>query len=59
MRVSIIGQGYVGLTIAAGAASAGHQVIGFDINVNRVFELQNGIDKTLESNKEQFKHGIL
>ena len=32
MRVAIIGQGYVGLTIAVGAAGAGHKVIGFDVN---------------------------
>ena len=43
MRVSIIGQGYVGLTIAAGAASAGHQVIGFDINASLVSNLNSGI----------------
>ncbi len=32
MRVSIIGQGYVGLTITEGALHAGHTVLGFDIN---------------------------
>jgi len=32
MRVSIVGQGYVGLTLAVGASSAGHQVIGVDID---------------------------
>ena len=32
MRVAIIGQGYVGLTIAVGAAGAGHSVVGFDVN---------------------------
>ncbi len=32
MRVAIIGQGYVGLTIAVGAAGVGHKVIGFDVN---------------------------
>ena len=39
MRVAIIGQGYVGLTIAKGAASAGHNVIGFDINEGLVTNL--------------------
>ena len=42
MRVAIIGQGYVGLTIAVGAASAGHTVIGFDINKNLVEQLNSG-----------------
>jgi UDP-N-acetyl-D-galactosamine dehydrogenase len=48
MRVAIIGQGYVGLTIAVGAASAGHNVVGFDINQNRIQELNSGVDSTLE-----------
>ena len=43
MRVAIIGQGYVGLTIAVGAAGAGHQVIGFDVNHGLVSELNSGI----------------
>ena len=43
MRVAIIGQGYVGLTIAVSAAGAGHEVIGFDINKELVSELNSGI----------------
>jgi UDP-N-acetyl-D-glucosamine dehydrogenase len=42
MRVVIIGQGYVGLTIAAGAASAGHVVVGFDVNAGLVDQLNSG-----------------
>jgi UDP-N-acetyl-D-glucosamine dehydrogenase len=42
MRVAIIGQGYVGLTIAVGAAGAGHTVIGFDVNQNLVDQLNSG-----------------
>jgi UDP-N-acetyl-D-glucosamine dehydrogenase len=42
MRVAIIGQGYVGLTIAAGAAGAGHKVIGFDVNAGLVEMLNSG-----------------
>ena len=42
MRVSIIGQGYVGLTIAVGAAGAGHTVVGFDINESLVVQLNAG-----------------
>ena len=42
MRVAIIGQGYVGLTIAVGAADAGHSVIGFDVNENLVTSLNLG-----------------
>lgn len=43
MRVAIIGQGYVGLTIAVSAASAGNQVVGFDVNAGLVADLNAGI----------------
>ncbi len=42
MRVAIIGQGYVGLTIAVGAAGAGHTVVGFDVNQDLVDQLNSG-----------------
>jgi UDP-N-acetyl-D-glucosamine dehydrogenase len=42
MRVAIIGQGYVGLTIAVGAAGAGHTVVGFDVNQDLVSKLNSG-----------------
>jgi UDP-N-acetyl-D-glucosamine dehydrogenase len=42
MRVAIIGQGYVGLTIAVGAASAGHKIIGFDVNDALAAQLNAG-----------------
>lgn len=42
MRVSIIGQGYVGLTISAFAAKS-HQVVGFDLNASTVSQLNQGL----------------
>jgi len=42
MRVGIIGQGYVGLTIAVGAAGAEHSVVGFDVNSSLVTSLNSG-----------------
>ena len=42
MRVSIIGQGYVGLTISA-YASRNHHVVGFDLNAKIVEELNRGV----------------
>jgi UDP-N-acetyl-D-glucosamine dehydrogenase len=42
MRVAIIGQGYVGLTIAVGAAGAGHSVVGFDVNDGLIGHLNSG-----------------
>jgi UDP-N-acetyl-D-glucosamine dehydrogenase len=42
MKVSIIGQGYVGLTISAFAAKH-HQVVGFDLNASIVTQLNKGV----------------
>ncbi|HEY3292956.1 MAG TPA: nucleotide sugar dehydrogenase [Candidatus Nanopelagicaceae bacterium] len=41
MRVAVVGQGYVGLTIAVEAAKSGHNVVGFDINADLVDRLNN------------------
>lgn len=42
MKVSIIGQGYVGLSLAVSAAKSGHEVVGFDINESLVAQLAAG-----------------
>ena len=43
MRLAIIGQGYVGLTIAVDAATVGNQVVGFDVNPALVEQLNAGV----------------
>jgi UDP-N-acetyl-D-glucosamine dehydrogenase len=43
MKVSIIGQGYVGLPIAIAAAEIGNQVIGIDNNQELVQDLKSGV----------------
>lgn len=52
--IAIIGLGYVGLPLAVEFGRA-HQVLGFDINRDRVDELQSGIDRTLECTPDQLK----
>ena len=42
MRVGIIGQGYVGLTISVGALRAGHEVIGVDYSQSLISSLSAG-----------------
>jgi UDP-N-acetyl-D-glucosamine dehydrogenase len=42
MKVSIIGQGYVGLSLAVSAEKAGHDVVGFDVNESLVAQLAAG-----------------
>lgn len=52
--VAIIGQGYVGLPLAL-EFSKFMPVYGFDINENRVKELNNGEDHTLEADSDEIK----
>ena len=42
MRIAVIGQGYVGLTISAGSLGAGHEVIGYDVNDQVIKSLFSG-----------------
>jgi UDP-N-acetyl-D-glucosamine dehydrogenase len=42
-RVAVLGQGYVGLSLACGAAAAGFQVIGFDVDQQRIEQLSDGV----------------
>ncbi len=53
-RIGIVGLGYVGLPLARLFATK-YSVVGFDINQNRVDELNNGNDFTLEISKEQLQ----
>ena len=46
-KICLVGLGYVGLPLAI-AFSGKFQVVGFDISDNRIQELKNGHDKTLE-----------
>lgn len=47
IKIGIIGLGYVGLPLARLFATK-YAVVGFDIDSKRIFELQSGIDSTLE-----------
>lgn len=49
--IAIIGLGYVGLPLAAAFAEK-YKVIGFDINSERIKQLQQGVDTTLELSSE-------
>ncbi|WP_164108728.1 MULTISPECIES: Vi polysaccharide biosynthesis UDP-N-acetylglucosamine C-6 dehydrogenase TviB [Sphingobacterium] len=55
VRIAIIGLGYVGLPLAVEFAKK-HKVIGFDILQQRVDELKNGKDNTLEVCEEELKN---
>ncbi|CAH9052823.1 UDP-N-acetyl-D-glucosamine 6-dehydrogenase [Pseudoalteromonas holothuriae] len=51
-KLSVIGLGYVGLPLAVEFGKL-YDVVGFDINSNRVAQLKSGFDNTLEVNQEQ------
>ena len=52
LRIGVIGLGYVGLPLAVEFGKQ-YPTIGFDVNVDRIAELENGKDSTLEvSGKE-------
>lgn len=58
-KIAIIGLGYVGLPLAVEFGKI-RPVIGFDINKNRVAELESGCDHTLECGVEELsKAGYL
>ena len=42
MRVVVVGQGYVGLPLAVRAAQVGHDVVGFDVDEERIKRLAGG-----------------
>ena len=56
-RIAVIGLGYVGLPLAVEFAKK-YPTIGFDINTNRVNELQSGQDHTLEVDDNDLKEVI-
>jgi UDP-N-acetyl-D-glucosamine dehydrogenase len=57
LKVSIIGQGYVGLTISAFAAKH-YQVVGFDLNAKVVSDLNKGISHIEGVDSKDIKDAI-
>ena len=53
-NIAIIGLGYVGLPLAVAFGNK-YPTLGFDINTSRVGDLKQGIDRTLESDKDKIK----
>ncbi|MGI4851437.1 MAG: nucleotide sugar dehydrogenase [Janthinobacterium lividum] len=53
--LTIIGLGYVGLPLAVAFGKKGYKTVGYDIDKKRILELQNGIDRTLETDEDLLK----
>ena len=58
IKIAIIGLGYVGLPLARLFATK-YPVVGFDINQNRISELNSGLDSTLEIDEATLKNVLL
>ncbi|MGB4116659.1 MAG: Vi polysaccharide biosynthesis UDP-N-acetylglucosamine C-6 dehydrogenase TviB [Polaromonas sp.] len=52
IKLAIVGLGYVGLPLAVEFGKK-RSVTGFDINTKRIAELQNGVDHTLETSRQE------
>lgn len=58
IKIAVIGLGYVGLPLARLFATK-YPVVGFDINQNRIQELNAGIDATLEIDEVTLKNVLV
>ncbi len=56
-KIAVIGLGYVGLPLALEFAKK-YPVLGFDINAQRINELKQGVDRTLEAEPEELKYAM-
>jgi UDP-N-acetyl-D-galactosamine dehydrogenase len=57
IKIAIIGLGYVGLPLAVEFGKT-IPVVGFDINLQRIKELESGIDHTLETSPDDLKAAV-
>ena len=54
-KISLVGLGYVGMPIAVAFAKKGVQVIGFDLNKEKIELYKNGVDPTKEVGDDAIK----
>ena len=57
-KIAIIGLGYVGLPLAVEFGKK-YETVGFDINKNRICELNSGQDSTLEVNTDELAGALM
>ena len=59
MKVSVLGLGYVGSVAAAGLADAGHEVLGLDVDRERVKSLARGVVPIYEPGLSEIIHDAI
>ncbi len=57
LRIGVIGLGYVGLPLAV-AFGARYDTLGYDIDAQRVAQLRDGHDQTLEMEPDELRAGV-
>ena len=57
IKIGVVGLGYVGLPLAVEFGKK-YPTIGFDINQQRITELQAGVDRTLETSHEELVEAL-
>lgn len=57
-RVAVVGQGYVGVSLACAASEAGFSVIGVDTDAGRIRDLARGVNSVPGVNDELFRAGV-
>lgn len=58
MKVSIIGQGYVGLPLGVASAKAGHQVSGIEVDEKLIAKIGNGISPIVDIQDQELAEVI-
>ena len=58
MKITVVGQGYVGLPLAMAAARVGYEVIGFDLNERVITGLNSGISHIEDISSDELKELI-
>ena len=54
----VVGQGYVGLPVAIRAVEVGYNVVGIDLDENRVASLKNGVSYVDDISHEQLRNAL-
>jgi UDP-N-acetyl-D-glucosamine dehydrogenase len=56
--VAVVGQGYVGVSLACAASEAGFRVFGIDVDAGRIHDLDRGVLSVAGVNAELFHAGV-